>query len=145
MTNQQLDMTRPDNEGAVRDHWVLYLIEGSILVLLGALAAFMPPWFGIALFGWLFLVGGIAGLITTFAMWSAVGFWWSLLSAVFTIGVGGMLFAQPELGILTLFIILLHCRPVKSRTNSIGCWFHLPRMWPWFPKVPAASAFSRTG
>jgi uncharacterized membrane protein HdeD (DUF308 family) len=107
MTNQQLDMMRPENAGAVGDHWILYLIEGGLLVLLGVLAAFMPPWFGITLFGWLFLVGGFAGLITTFVMWHAPGFWWSLLSAVFTMGVGGFLFAQPELGIVTLFLVLI--------------------------------------
>jgi uncharacterized membrane protein HdeD (DUF308 family) len=88
-------------------HWKLYLAEGAVLVMLGVLAAFMPPWFGIALFGWLFLIGGIAGLITTFMMRRAPGFWWSLLSAVFTIAVGAMLFAQPALGMLTLFFVLM--------------------------------------
>jgi uncharacterized membrane protein HdeD (DUF308 family) len=107
MTNQQLDLMRPENAGVVGGHWILYLMEGGLLVLLGVLAAFMPPWFGITLFGWLFLVGGIAGLITTFVMWHAPGFWWSLLSAVFTMGVGGFLFAQPELGIVTLFLVLI--------------------------------------
>jgi uncharacterized membrane protein HdeD (DUF308 family) len=107
MATQQLDIMRPDNAGPVRDHWILYLIEGGILIMLGVLAAFMPPWFGITLFGWLFLVGGLAGLITTFVMRRAPGFWWSLLSAVFTLGVGGMLFTQPELGIVTLFVVLI--------------------------------------
>jgi len=37
----------------------------------------------------------------------APGFWWSLLSAVFTMGVGAMLFWQPELGMLTLFLVLM--------------------------------------
>jgi uncharacterized membrane protein HdeD (DUF308 family) len=40
-------------------------------------------------------------------MWHAPGFWWSLLSAVFTMGVGGFLFAQPELGMVTLFLVLI--------------------------------------
>jgi len=86
---------------------MLHLIEGGILVVLGVLAGFMPPWFGIALFGWLFLIGGIAGLVTTLVMRRAPGFWWSLLSAVFTMGVGAMLFWQPELGMLTLFLVLM--------------------------------------
>jgi uncharacterized membrane protein HdeD (DUF308 family) len=107
MTDQPLEMTRCEAAGAVRDHWRLYLIEGGILVLLGVLAFFMPPWFGIALFGWLFLAGGIVGLITTFVMWRAPGSWWSLLSAVFTMAVGAMLFAQPTLGMVTLFFLLI--------------------------------------
>jgi len=106
-TNQQADLTRPGDSGAARGHWALHLIEGGILVVLGVLAGFMPPWFGIALFGWLFLIGGIAGLVTTIVMRRAPGFWWSLLSAVFTMGVGAMLFWQPELGMLTLFLVLM--------------------------------------
>jgi uncharacterized membrane protein HdeD (DUF308 family) len=106
-TNQQSDLTRPTGAGAADSHWMLHLIEGAILVLLGVLAGFMPPWFGIALFGWLFLIGGIAGLVTTLVMRRAPGFWWSLLSAVFTMGVGAMLFWQPELGMLTLFLVLM--------------------------------------
>jgi uncharacterized membrane protein HdeD (DUF308 family) len=134
MTNQQLDMMRPDNAGTVRDHWILYLIEGGILVLLGVLAAFMPPWFGIALFGWLFLVGGIAGLITTFVMWHAPGFWWSLLSAVFTMGVGGMLFAQPVLGMLTLFLVLiafLILEGIVTIMFAFDHWRELSGRWGW--------------
>jgi uncharacterized membrane protein HdeD (DUF308 family) len=73
MTDQPVEMTRCETAGAVRDHWRLYLIEGGFLVLLGVLAFFMPPWFGIALFGWLFLAGGIVGLVTTFVMWRAPG------------------------------------------------------------------------
>jgi uncharacterized membrane protein HdeD (DUF308 family) len=107
MGNQQLDMMRPDDGGAARDHRTLYLIEGVILILLGVLATFMPPWFGIALFGWLFLIGGFVGLITTFVMRRAPGFWWSLLSALITMVAGAMLFLQPELGMVTLFVVLI--------------------------------------
>src|SRR5260370_31586586 len=134
MTNQQLDMMRPENAGAVGEHWIVYLIRGGILVLLGVLAAFMPPWFGITLFGWLFLVGGFAGLITTFVMWHAPGFWWSLLSAVFTMGVGGFLFAQPELGIVTLFLVLITFLILEGIVTIMFALDHfcqLPGPWGW--------------
>jgi uncharacterized membrane protein HdeD (DUF308 family) len=134
MTNQQLDMMRPDGAGAVRDHWILYLIEGIILVLLGLLAAFMSPWVGITLFGWLFLASGIAGLITTFVMWHAPGFWWSLLSAVFAIGVGGMLFAQPELGMVTLTFLLiafLILEGIVTIMFALDHWRKLSGRWGW--------------
>ena len=78
-----------------------------ILVVLGLLAVFMPPAVGIALFGWLFLTGGIVGLITTLMMWRLPGFWWSLLSAISTIAVGGMVFALPEVGLVTLPFLLV--------------------------------------
>ena len=132
MTNQQLDLMRPENAGAVGGHWILYLMEGGLLILLGVLAAFMPPWFGITLFGWLFLVGGIAGLITTFVMWHAPGFWWSLLSAVFTMGVGGFLFAQPELGMVTLFLVLvtfLILEGIVTIMFALDHWRELSGRW----------------
>ena len=47
----------------------------------GATAVVLPPLATLAvtiLFGWLFLVSGIVGLITTFWMRHAPGFWWSL-------------------------------------------------------------------
>lgn len=132
MTEQQADMTRPDRAWSVRDHWVLYLVEGGMLVVLGVLAVFMPPWFGIALFGWLFLVGGIAGLITTFIMRRAPGFWWSLLSAVFTMAVGVMLFAQPALGMATLFLVLIAFLIVEGIVTimfALDHWRELSGRW----------------
>jgi uncharacterized membrane protein HdeD (DUF308 family) len=59
------------------------------------------------LFGWLFLMSGVVGLVTTFAMRQAPGFWWSLLSAVLGIVVGGWLLVQPELGLVSLTYLLI--------------------------------------
>jgi len=76
---------------AVREHWKLFLIEGIILVILGILAILVPPLATIAvtiLIGWLFLISGVAGLITTFGARNAPGFWWSLLSALLGIAAG---------------------------------------------------------
>ena len=54
---------------AVHEHWVLFLVEGIILVILG-LAAILIPWIAtlaVTIFvGWIFLVSGIIGLVTTF-------------------------------------------------------------------------------
>ncbi len=54
---------------SVREHWVLFLIEGIVLVVLGVLAIIIPPIATIAVtifLGWLFLISGIVGLVTTF-------------------------------------------------------------------------------
>src|SRR5438132_292856 len=70
---------------SIHEHWVLFLIEGIILVVLGLLAIIIPPLATIAVtifLGWLFLISGIVGLVTTFWARHAPGFWWSLLSAV---------------------------------------------------------------
>ena len=107
MANQQLNAVIPPVTGAIRDRRKLHLIEGIILVLSGVLAVFMPLWVEAMLFGWLFLVGGIAGLVTTVMLRHAPGFWWSLLSAILTIVFSGMLVAQPILAMVTLTVLLI--------------------------------------
>ena len=86
---------------SMRDHWKLFLIEGIVLVLLGILAIVLPPLATLALtivFGWLLLISGVAGLITTFWAKHAPGFWWSLFSALIAIAAGITLLAWPVSG-----------------------------------------------
>lgn len=95
---------------AVREHWVLFLVEGIVLVILGALAIIVPPIATIAVdifIGWLFLISGVAGLITTFGARHAPGFWWSLLSAVLAIAAGLVLLAWPVSGAISLTLLLI--------------------------------------
>ena len=95
---------------AVREHWVLFLIEGIVLVILGVLAIIVPPIATIAVdifIGWLFLISGIAGLITTFGARHAPGFWWSLISAVLAIAAGLVLLAWPVSGAISLTMLLI--------------------------------------
>lgn len=84
ITDQQLARAEPFEMGATRNHWILHLAEGLLLVGFGIVAVFMPFAVGIALVGWLFLFGGLAGLLTTLLRWQAPGFGWSLLSAIST-------------------------------------------------------------
>ena len=110
MTSQSFDAARDAVTRIVRDHWRLFLIEGIIFVILGLLAVAVPVVAGLAvtiLFGWLFLISGIVGLITTFAMRQSPGFWWSLLSGVLGVVVGGWLLVQPELGLASLTYLLI--------------------------------------
>jgi len=95
---------------AVRAHWKLFLVEGIILVILGFLAIVVPPLatLGITiLIGWLFLISGVAGLITTFGARHAPGFWWSLLSAVIAIAAGIILLGRPIVGAVSLTYLLI--------------------------------------
>ena len=95
---------------AIHEHWKPYLAEGIILVLLG-MAAIIVPWIATLAFtifiGWLFLISGIVGLITTFYMRGAPGFWWSLLSAIVAIAAGVLLLYQPITGALSLTFVLI--------------------------------------
>ena len=95
---------------SLHEHWVLFLVEGIILVILGILAIIIPPLatIGITIFiGWLFLISGIAGLITTFGARHAPGFWWSLLSAILGIAAGIVLLVWPVSGAVSLTLLLI--------------------------------------
>ena len=108
MSTQQPDIQRAV-ANALHQHWKLYLVEGIVLVALGLIAILVPPVATLAvtlLFGWLFLISGVVGLVTTFMMRHAPGFWWSLISAALGVLVGGMLLAQPVQGALSLTLVL---------------------------------------
>jgi uncharacterized membrane protein HdeD (DUF308 family) len=95
---------------SIREHWVLFLIEGIVLVVLGILAIAIPPLGTIGftvIIGWLFLIGGVVGLVTTFWARHAPGFWWSLLSAVVAVAAGIVLLANPFTGAFTLTLLLI--------------------------------------
>jgi uncharacterized membrane protein HdeD (DUF308 family) len=95
---------------SIREHWVLFLIEGIVLVVLGILAMIVPVIATIAVtifLGWLFLISGIVGLVTTFWVRHAPGFWWSLLSAVLAVAAGLVLLAWPVSGAVSLTLLLI--------------------------------------
>jgi uncharacterized membrane protein HdeD (DUF308 family) len=76
---------------ATPDHWVLFLIEGVGLILLGLLAVAIPSIANenvTGILGWLFLLSGATGLVATYWARQAPGFFWSLVSAVLAIFVG---------------------------------------------------------
>jgi uncharacterized membrane protein HdeD (DUF308 family) len=94
---------------ALHEHWGLFLAEGIILVVLGLIAILLPPLATITftiLIGWLFLISGIVGLVTTFMMRQAPGFWWSLLSGVIGVAAGIVLLIWPISGALSLTLLL---------------------------------------
>jgi uncharacterized membrane protein HdeD (DUF308 family) len=82
---------------SIHDHWLLFLVEGAVLLVLGLLALIVPSIVTSTVtvyLGWLFLVSGVLGLATTFWARTAPGFWWSLVSALLAILVGVVLIAN---------------------------------------------------
>jgi uncharacterized membrane protein HdeD (DUF308 family) len=76
------------------NHWILFVVEGAVLILLGLLAIAVPSIASenmTGMLGWLFLASGAAGLVTTYWARQAPGFLWSLVSAVLAIFVGVVL------------------------------------------------------
>ncbi|MDA9531834.1 HdeD family acid-resistance protein [Bradyrhizobium sp. CCBAU 25338] len=94
---------------AVKTHWKAFLFEGILLVVLGIAALVLPPLASLAtaiFLGWMFLIGGIGGLIATYWARSTPGFWWSLISAALAVLTGTLLLARPIEAVLTLTIVL---------------------------------------
>ena len=91
-------------------HWKLFLAEGIVLVLLGLAAVAIPPIASLALtllFGWVFLLSGIAGLVTTFMMRGAPGFAWSIVSALLGVAAGVVLLVWPLSGVFSLTLVMI--------------------------------------
>jgi len=122
---------------AIREHWVLFLIEGIILVILGAIAIIEPPFATLAftiVIGWLFLVSGIVGLITTFWARGVPGFWWALLSAIIAIAAGVVLLLWPISGTLSLTLVLIAFFVVEGIASIMYAIEHrnqLSGRWGW--------------
>ncbi len=95
---------------AIQEHWGLFLAEGIILVILGLAAIAVPLIATLAftiIIGWIFLVAGVVGLITTFWARGAPGFWWSLISAIIAIAAGVVLLLWPISGSISLTLVLI--------------------------------------
>jgi uncharacterized membrane protein HdeD (DUF308 family) len=107
--NADLDKIRSSVTRSLHEHWRLFLAEGIVLLILGLLAIVVPQIATIAVavfIGWILLVSGAVGLLATFRMRTAPGFWWSLISAILGIVAGILLFRSPVSGALSLTVIL---------------------------------------
>jgi uncharacterized membrane protein HdeD (DUF308 family) len=90
---------------SMHDHWGLFLAEGIVLIALGVAAIVLPliaGLFAIPFLGWLFLIAGIVGLISTFRGRQAPGFGWSLLSALVALIGGTVLLWNPLQSLIVL-------------------------------------------
>jgi len=100
---------------AMNAHWRVFVFEGAVLIVLGVAAIIVPPLAGLdtaVLLGWVFLMAGVVGLISTFKVRGAPGFKWSLLSALVAMAAGALLLWNPLprphalTDVLTAFFIL---------------------------------------
>ena len=134
---QSNDDTRKAVVSVIHDHWVLFLVEGIILVLLGAAAIIVPVIATLAftlLIGWLFLISGIVGLITTFWLRNAPGFWWSLVSGVIGIAAGIVLIRWPISGTVSLTLVLIAFFVVEGIATLMYAFEHRAQLsgrWGW--------------
>lgn len=106
--------TRSDLERSLTEtihtHWVLFLVQGIIMTILGVLAVIWPQISTVAAdiyIGWIFLLSGIVGLVAMFWAPSAPGFFWSLITAALSLIVGVLLLWHPVAGVVSLTLALI--------------------------------------
>lgn len=107
--NKGMERIQAAMASSLHAHWVFFLIEGIVLLVLGLAAIVVPEvaTVAVAIFiGWLVLASGILGLIMTLRARGAPGFGWSLASAIIGIVAGLVLLAWPLSGALSLTLIL---------------------------------------
>jgi len=108
-----------------------------VLLILGTLAILAPVVASVAatvFFGWLLLISGIVGLITTFRARQAPGFWWSLASALLGIIAGGLLLVWPVQGTLSLTAVLIAFLLIEGVVSIMYALEHrnaLSGRWGW--------------
>lgn len=94
----------------LKEHWQLFVVQGVILVILGALAVAVPQIASVAVaafIGWLlFFAGGLRAL-SLIRSPHAPGYWSSLLLAILTAILGLVLALFPIQGAVTLTILLV--------------------------------------
>jgi uncharacterized membrane protein HdeD (DUF308 family) len=122
---------------SVRDHWLLFLVEGIVLVVLGLLAIVVPLVASLAatvFFGAILFVSGAVGLLATLRAHRAPGFSWSLLSAVLGIVTGALLLASPVRGTISLTVVLIAFLFVEGAVSIMFAIKHRSREsggWAW--------------
>lgn len=93
----------------LHEHWKWYAFQGALFALVGFLALLAPIAATLAttlFFGWLFLLGGLIGLVAAFRSRSAPGFWSTILLAILSAVFGVMMLWNPLAGAVTLTWIL---------------------------------------
>lgn len=121
----------------LREHSTFFLVEGIILLILGALAILLPPIATLTLtffLGWIFLVSGLIGWVTTLGARGAPGFWWSLISAVLATAAGLILLVRPVGGAISLTLLLIAFFVIEGIASIMFAIDHRKQLsgrWEW--------------
>jgi uncharacterized membrane protein HdeD (DUF308 family) len=130
--NLSLDRERE----VIHDHWVLFLIQGIILAILGLLAIgapFLATVVVVKLAGWLFLIGGIVALASLFTGRGVPGSFWSFLSAIVSILAGIYILYNPLLSIAAFTLVLAAFFFAQGITQIFASLSHrrVLKSWGW--------------
>lgn len=89
----------------LHDHWKTYALEGAVFIVVGILAVLAPFAATLAttiFFGWLLIIGGILGAVSTFRAKEAPGFWANIALDVLAVILGVLFIWNPLSGAVTL-------------------------------------------
>jgi uncharacterized membrane protein HdeD (DUF308 family) len=139
MSTSQSDINRIQAavSTSLNAHWQFFFFEGLVLLFLGMAAIVLPLIATVAveiIIGWLLLISGVVGLISTFRMRHAPGFFWSLISAVLALAAGLVLLRWPLSGALSLTVILTAFFVVEGVASIFYALEHkreLTGRWAW--------------
>jgi uncharacterized membrane protein HdeD (DUF308 family) len=130
-----------DIQSSVREtfqaHWRLFLVQGVIMIVLGALAVAVPALATIAVdiyVGWLLLISGIVGLVAMFSARDIPAFLWALVTALLSVAVGAVLVWQPVEGALSLTVVLTVFFIVEGIFQAAVALTYrdgMPGLWGW--------------
>ncbi len=118
-------------------HWRLFLLQGVIMILLGALAVAAPALATIAVdiyVGWLFLISGTIGFVAMFSARDISGFFWTFATALLSVVVGALLIWTPVEGALSLTVVLTAffiMEGVLQAAASLVYRRTVPESWGW--------------
>ena len=121
----------------LRAHWRLYVFQGVLMIILGVLAVAAPAFATLTVdiyVGWLFLISGVLGLIAMFSARNVPGFLWTLVTALLSIVVGGVLVWKPVEGALSLTIVLTAFFIVEGVFQAAAALIYrdaIPSTWGW--------------
>lgn len=91
-------------------HWKMFLFQGLLIGLLGAIAILVPQVATLVIdlfIGWILIFGGIVRALTLFRSRSLPGTVWSLLAALLAIVLGFLLVFKPAEGVMTLTMVMV--------------------------------------
>ena len=121
----------------LRAHWRLYVLQGVLMIVLGVLAVATPAFATLTVdiyVGWLFLISGVLGLIAMFSARNVPGFLWTLVTALLSIVVGGVLLWKPAEGAVSLTIVLTAFFIVEGIFQAVAAFTYrdaMPSSWGW--------------
>jgi uncharacterized membrane protein HdeD (DUF308 family) len=125
------------NSSSLAEYWRPFLIEGAILIILGILAIAVPAVATLAIdiyLGWLFLIAGIAGFFAVFSVQDIASFLLSLIPAILSIIIGGLLLRKPAEGALSLtalMVIVFAAEGLFQIVSSIAYRNYMQNSWGW--------------